>query len=124
MMTNSEFRFFNYEEFDCEGVPGSGYRYMDREFLSMLDEARRLSGLKFKILSGYRNKITNEKLGGVSTNSHRIGRACHIFCQDKTKRYKIVSCLLEAGFVRIGLSSKYIHCDNDAQKPPCIWLIN
>ena len=47
-----------------------------------------------------------------------------LFSLELFKRYKIVSCLLEAGFVRIGLSSKYIHCDNDDQKPPCIWLIN
>jgi hypothetical protein len=34
-------------------MPGSGYKYMDREFIEMLDEARDIAGIRFKILSGY-----------------------------------------------------------------------
>ena len=51
-----ELRYFQYDEFDSPDMPGSGYGYMDREFLQCLDEARDIAGVKFKILSGYKKR--------------------------------------------------------------------
>ena len=44
-------RFFKYEEFDSPDVHDSG-RYMDADFLAMLDNAREIAGIPFKINSG------------------------------------------------------------------------
>jgi hypothetical protein len=55
-------------------------------------------------------------------SSHRIGRAAVIECSHSGKRYKIVASLLEAGFIRIGINSKYIYVDNDDQKPHMITI--
>ena len=35
-----ELLHFSYDEFDSPDYPGSGYKYMDREFVECLDEAR------------------------------------------------------------------------------------
>lgn len=114
-------RFFKYEEFDCKHELGSGYKFMDREFLSMLDEARRLSGLKFNIIEGYKSAKRQRLEGGYRHNPHLIGRAAKIKCVHGNKRYKIVASLLEVGFTRIGLTKKYIYVDNDDLKPDFIW---
>ena len=75
-----ELRHFTFEEFDSPDSPGSGEKYMDREFLDCLDEARDIAGVQFKINSGYRTPAHNRKVGGVSTSSHLIGRAADIHC--------------------------------------------
>ena len=119
-----EYKYFRFEEFDCPGCPGSGYRFMDREFLGMLDEARDIAGIRFKILSGYvcshHNRIHYK---ASTTSSHLIGRAAHIECVNAKKRLKIVEALNMVGFRRLGLGRKYIHIDNDDQKPDMIWFI-
>lgn len=121
-----ELKYFSFSEFDSPDIPGSGEKYMDREFLEMLDEARDICKLQFKINSGYRSKKKNLDAGGVSTSSHLVGRAADIACTNSNKRYKIVAALLEAGFTRIGIARTFIHVDNDdfdhgGLKPDAIW---
>lgn len=108
-----ELKYFSFHEFDSPDLPGSGEKYMDREFLEMLDEARHIAQLQFKITSGYRSKTHNRKVNGVSSSSHLVGRACDIACTNGNKRYKIIAALLEAGFTRIGVAKTFIHVDND-----------
>jgi uncharacterized protein YcbK (DUF882 family) len=119
-----EYKYFSFDEFDCPTLIGSGYKYMDREFISMLDEARDIARIRFKILSGYRTPAYNTNhFMASTTSSHLIGRAAHIECVNAGKRLKIVEALSMVGFRRFGLNSKYIHVDNDDLKPPMIWFI-
>lgn len=113
---------FDYSEFDCPTVVGSGKKYMDREFLAMLDYARDVCRLKFKILKGYMSADYANRKNEPTISSHRIGRAAVIECFHSGKRYKIIASLLEAGFIRIGINSKYIYVDNDDQKPHMITI--
>ena len=115
-------RFFNYEEFDCRLLVGSGQKYMDREFLQMLNEARRLAGIKFKIVEGYKSTKRQHFEGGLTNNPHLIGRAAKIWCIHKEKRYKIITSLLEVGFTRVGIERNYVYVDNDDLKKDMIWL--
>lgn len=119
-----EYKYFSFDEFDCPMLIGSGYKYMDREFVGMLDEARDIAGLKFKILSGYRTPQYNTNHFMASTTStHLIGRAAHIECVNAKKRLRIIEALSMVGFRRFGLHPKYIHVDNDDLKPNMIWFI-
>lgn len=117
-----ELRHFTFEEFDSPDSPGSGEKYMDREFLDCLDEARDIAGVQFKINSGYRTPAQNRKVGGVSTSSHLIGRAADIHCTHTGKRLKIIEALSMVGFQRFGIGKTFIHVDNDDQKKQAIWL--
>jgi len=117
-----ELKYFTFEEFDSPDAPGSGEKYMDREFLECLDEARDIAGVQFKINSGYRTPTHNAKVGGVSTSSHLIGRAADIHCTNTGKRLKIIEALSMVGFQRFGIAKTFIHVDNDDQKKPAIWL--
>lgn len=113
-------RHFDYDEFDCYYQENSGYRHMDREFLLMLDEARDICGLKFKILRGYVSPLLIGRDGvKVPSNSpHMLGKAACIWCQHSEKRFRIVASLLEVGFHRIGIGPDYIYVDNDEARPP------
>ena len=117
-------KHFTFDEFDCPNRPGTGHKFMDREFLGMLDEARDISRIKFKILSGYITKEYNRKFPKiVSSSPHLAGRAAHIFCRCPRKRLIIVESLSMVGFQRIGLAREYIHVDNDDLKDNMIWFI-
>ena len=119
-----EYKYFSFDEFDSPDLIGSGYKYMDREFIAMLDEARDIAGIRFKIVSGYVSlKYNRTHYNAPTTSSHLIGRAAHIECVNAKKRIKIVEALNMVGFRRIGLHPKYIHIDNDDLKPDMLWFI-
>ena len=120
-----KFQYFSYDEFDSPLQEGSG-QLMSNEFISMLDHARDLAGVEFKITSGYRIEadIYRLKKAGYkvsSKSSHLKGLAADIACNNST-RYNILESLLKVGFNRIGIGSTFIHVDIDPDKPPfTIW---
>jgi zinc D-Ala-D-Ala carboxypeptidase len=117
-----ELNYFKLSEFNSPDVKGSGEN-MDTDFLLMLDEARDIADVAFKINSGYRTPEHNEKVGGVSSSSHLSGLAADIHCNDSVKRFIIVNALILAGFTRIGIAKTFIHVDNDPSKTgDVIWV--
>ncbi len=114
--------YFTSEEFDSPDLPGSG-EDMDEDFVSMLDEARKVAGTSFVVTSGMRSPAHNRKVGGVEGSSHLVGHAADIACSSSNPRERIVSSLVKAGFNRIGIADTFIHCDNDPDKAQnVIWL--
>ena len=114
--------YFKIREFDSPDEVGSGDK-MNTEFLEMLDCARSYAGIPFKINSGYRTKEHNKNVGGVEGSSHLSGYAADIHCANSKNRALMVGSLLEAGFMRIGIGTNFIHVDNDERKVfPVIWL--
>ena len=107
---------FKLYEFDSPDVKGSG-QFMDETFLSMIDEARTLANIPFKINSGYRTEKHNKKVGGVKGSSHTRGFAADIKCVDANSRFIILEALISVGFNRIGIYKRFIHCDIDNDKP-------
>jgi uncharacterized protein YcbK (DUF882 family) len=113
-------KYFSLSEFDSPDLPNSGL-HMDYEFLRMLDTARDKAGIPFKITSGYRTKLHNDKVGGVSNSSHLQGYAADIACSSGAERWKIINALIEAGFNRLGVAKTFIHVDNDPNKSAAVW---
>ena len=120
-----KFTYFNYDEFDSPLQEGSG-QLMSNEFIGMLDAARDLAGVPFKITSGYRIEADIERLRKagykVSKNSsHLKGLAADIACNTEI-RYNMLESLMKVGFNRIGIANTFIHVDIDPDKPPfVIW---
>lgn len=110
-----ELNYFKLEEFDSPDLKGSGDK-MDKNFLEMLDEARDIAEISFKINSGYRTPEHNKKVGGVNGSSHTKGLAADIACTDSRSRFIILNSLMLVGFNRIGVSKNFIHVDNDPDK--------
>lgn len=111
---------FETQEFDCPSLPNSGVN-MDNAFLQMLDDARGIAGIPFKITSGYRSITHNKEVGGVANSSHLVGKAADIKVGSGNERYIIINALIKAGFRRLGVAKTFIHCDNDETKPNSIW---
>lgn len=113
---------FKLKEFDSPDEPGSGAR-MSHEFLDMLDAARSIAGVPFRINSGYRTAKHNKKIGGVQNSSHLRGLAADISCTSSDQRFRILAALIAVGFTRIGIHRSFIHVDNDQVKTPGVaWM--
>ena len=117
---------FKISEFDSPDLIGSGER-MNKEFLTMLDNARDLAGITFKINSGYRTEAKNnaiyKSLGKTPIkSSHLQGYAADIHCNSSQDRLTILNALIRVGFKRIGIAKSFIHCDNDPLKVNAVWL--
>ena len=120
-------KYFELSEFDSPDQENSGVN-MDHTFLRMLDKAREIAGIPFKINSAYRSETHNLKVGGVprsETNrgsSHLYGFAADISCTNSNHREIIVRSLIKAGFTRLGVAKSFIHVDNDPNKVDALWL--
>lgn len=88
---------------------------MSKEFLFVLDEARKFAGIPFIINSAYRSP--EHPLSIKNPNSSHIkGLAVDIKATDSKTRFKIVKALIEVGFTRIGIADTFIHVDLDLDK--------
>tara|TARA_R100000654_G_scaffold14456_1_gene31126 strand:- start:19463 stop:19813 length:351 start_codon:yes stop_codon:yes gene_type:complete len=114
-------RYFTHSEFASPDAPGSG-NDMCNDFLQMIDNARDIAGIPFKINSGMRTIAHNRSIGSKDTSSHIIGCAADIHCNNSLDRSKIVAALIQAGFRRLGIAETFVHCDCDERKPNAIWL--
>lgn len=114
-------RNFNLSDFDSPDLPGSGSN-MNQNFLQMLDEARDLAGVPFRINSGFRTKAHNAKVGGEPNSSHTRGFAADIHAPDGPNKFKILKACIMIGFQRIGVYRNFIHVDCDPSLPtPTFW---
>ena len=121
-----KFKYFTYKEFDCKGGQGKGENMSD-DFICLLDDARELAGIPFKITSGYRTEEYNKRLMDYGfqasiTSSHLKGLAADIEVKSSEDRFRIIGALVSVGIYRIGIGKDFIHCDIDENKKPnLIW---
>lgn len=111
------FKYFKYSEFDSPDAPGSGEKFMNKDFIYKLDKARGLAGMPFTINSGYRTEDHNLEVGGVLNSAHTLGLAADISTKTEDIKKKIALALYNAGFVRLGFAKTFIHVDDDKLKP-------
>jgi len=121
-----KYKYFKSSEFDSPDEPGSGENMKD-EFVELLNDARQIAQVSFRITSGYRTQAHHDDLGrrGYKTakrSAHLEGYAADIACNDSAKRWLIINSLLLVGFNRIGIGATFIHVDNSPNKKPnCVW---
>lgn len=108
-------RHFRIEEFDSPDLNGSGVN-MKVRFLQMIDEAREIAGIAFKVNSGYRTVAHNKNEGGVKNSAHLVGFAADIKATTLEQKIKIVRAARSVGFNRFGIYNTFIHLDCDPGK--------
>ncbi len=114
-------RFFEIKEFECKC--GCGRGNMDPEFTCLLDHARDIAGVPFRVTSGFRCAEHNKNEGGKPDSAHTRGHGSDIEAITSRSRFFILSGLIKAGINRIGIAHDFIHGDNDPQKDPnVIWV--
>ena len=113
-------KHFSESEFTCNGV--ECYDLMSDELLLKLGTARIIAGIPFHINSSWRDKATNERVGGKPNSAHLRGNAVDIACANSSDRFIILDACMAAGFTRIGIAKTFIHIDVDEDLPSnVIW---
>jgi uncharacterized protein YcbK (DUF882 family) len=115
------YKYFKLSEFDSPDEPGSGEKFMSKNFVELLDNARGHADTPFKITSGYRtlqhHKSLEDKGYHTSiTSAHLKGLAADIEVLDSSKRWNVINSLIKFGVSRIGIGKTFIHVDVDKSK--------
>ena len=101
-------KYFKLSEFAC---PCCEQHPMDTRLIDLLDSARQVAGVAFKITSGYRCVKHNTAIGGGAKSTHTLGLAADIACADSVSRHAILKALFQVGFQRIEVANRHIHVD-------------
>lgn len=101
-----DWRHFELSEFAC---PCCGRNEISPPFVGLLDQARELVGIPFRVSSGYRCQAHNRQVGGVRDSEHLRGLAADILATDSEARFLIVSAALQVGIRRIGVHEHFVH---------------
>lgn len=105
-------RHFTRDEFGyADGVEPA------RELVLMLDSAREIAGVPFRISSGIRSREHNDRIGGAPNSAHVTGEAVDIRTENTQDRFMILDALLYTGFTRIGIYNGHIHVDTSKALP-------
>ena len=114
--------FLTWDMFDSPDLPNSGYKFMEREPVLLLDRIVKRTRITLNIILGYTSKPYSDKLKLVRSNSHRVGKAVKIRCVGTKKRITLVRELVKEGVNRIGLSNEYVYFDTDDLKERAFYI--
>lgn len=115
-------RVLRWSMFDSPDSEGSGYRFMEREPVVALDRAAHRYEYRPNVILGYTSKPVADKMGLVSIDSHRIGKAVRIRCVGNRKRITLIRSLMEQGVMRFAIDREMVYFDTDEMKPPAFYI--
>tara|TARA_R110000822_G_scaffold29350_4_gene86499 strand:- start:1058 stop:1444 length:387 start_codon:yes stop_codon:yes gene_type:complete len=114
--------YLTWDMFDSPDSKGSGFRFMEREPVLILDAIVRKTQAKMNVELGYVSKIVADKMGLISKDSHRVGKAVRLRCVGCKKRMVIIKALVEFGIERIAVNRETIYFDTDDLKERAFYL--
>lgn len=88
--------YLKWSMFDSPDQPGSGYDFMEREPVLLLDRAiHRVYRKSFtEVELGYASPYHAKMLGLTSNNPHRVGKAIKLKCIDPGKKFTLIEGLM------------------------------
>lgn len=113
--------YFEWSDFDCPLSPGSGERYMDRQFVLTLERivfAENIHMRKNQITLAYVSSRRADQLSLEMNNSHRAGLAVRIRSTNPERTYKLVRGAMRENIRQIAVCSRknYVYLANDILK--------
>lgn len=114
--------YLTWDMFDSPDSKGSGFRFMEREPVLILDAIVRKTQAVMNVELGYVSKPVADKMGLVSMDSHRVGKAVRLRCVGHKKRMVIIKGLIEFGVQRIAVNRETVYFDTDDLKDKAFYL--
>jgi len=114
--------YLTWDMFDSPDLPNSGYKFMEREPVIILDNIVKKYRISLNIILGYTSKPYADKLKLIRANSHRVGKAVKIRCVGTKKRLTLVKGLVKQGVNRIGVGNEYVYFDTDDLKERAFYI--
>ena len=114
--------YLQWSLFDSPDEKGSGYRFMEREPVYILDRIVKKTRRNFNILLGYTTPKYANKFGLSTKDSHRIGRAVRLKILNPKKRMDLVRLLVLEGVTRIAIAKDLVYYDTDDLKERGLFL--
>jgi hypothetical protein len=121
--TEQTWNFFSRDEFACRC--GNCENLIQNDLIDKLDKAREISGVSYKIHSGFRCLAHNTSIGGSKSSLHMSGRAADIHVSSSSARYQILKGLFAAGLDRVLIYRTFIHADiagEGKQSETSLWM--
>ena len=115
--------YLRWSQFDCPYEKGSGYKFMEREPVLILDRVVKSTRMVLDIELGYVSPRYAEIHNIVSISPHRIGKAIRIKCLCPKKRLKLVKHLILKGAKSFAVDRKSVTFDTDDQPTPTFRLL-
>lgn len=114
--------YLTWDQFDSPDSPGSGYRFMERKPVIILDEITKKTRRTYDIQIGYCTPKQADKLRLASNNSHRVGKAIQLRVIDPKKKMQLIGYLCRFGVERIAVGRDVVYFDTDDLKEPGFYL--
>lgn len=109
--------YLTWDMFDSPGDPGSGYRFMEREPVLILDQIVGKTTRFMNVELGYVSKTYADKNNFPTKDSHRVGKAIRLRILNPKKRFEIVKHLIMLDVKRIAVNLQTVYFDTDELKP-------
>jgi hypothetical protein len=110
--------YLTWDMFDSPGEPGSGYNFMEREPVLILDQVVHKTKRLLNVELGYVSKIYADKIPLPTKDSHRVGKAIRLRIVSPKKRMDVIKELILFGVERIAVNRETVYFDTDDLKPP------
>lgn len=115
------------KHFSPETDPGIDFSHATPESLQMLDVARDIAGVPFKVSRSYSTPEHSIAVGGLGDDAHTEEgcTAYDVEYADHAQRVRIIFGLIKAGFTGIGVNEKNSHVHGDASPilpRPAFWI--
>lgn len=112
--------YLRWSMFDDPQIPGSGYKYMDRQVVQCLDRVVMMykMSLETSILIAYCGEQRANRLSLPPYSPFKAGLAVKIKAITPKKRFRLVKGLLLSGIDRIGLGKDFVYFDRDTTLKP------
>jgi hypothetical protein len=114
--------YLTWDQFDSPDSPGSGYKFMEREPVLILDQIVNKIKRNLDITLGYTSKSYSDKISLHSRDSHRVGKAIRVRVLNSKKRFDFVKHLILFDIKRIAVSKDTVYFDTDNLKEPHFYL--
>ena len=114
--------YLQWSMFDSPDEIGSGYKFMERQPVYILDRIVKKTRRNFDILLGYASPDYAKKLLLTTNNSHRIGRAIKLRVLNPKKRMDLIRLLILEGVSRVAISRDEVYFDTDDLKERGLYL--